>query len=287
VSAAEASPPLAGRNVLVTGISDRESLATAVGVELARQGARVLCTGLGPTPHHEGLSERARDHLATTFESCRKTVASEIGSDAETLVCDLTLDGSLRDLAGGLAARGISLDGVVHSVARDRTIGRRGAPTLLDVTREDFLDCLDVSAYSLIALLRELLGAGRLDRGASAVSLSYLAAERVVAHPYKTMAVAKAALERITVELAHELGRSHGVRVNAVRFSPWAASRAGGAIPGLAETAAACDAAAPLGNARPGDLAREVAHLLTPGHAITGEIRNVDGGYHLLAVGVG
>lgn len=280
-----AEPSLAGRTVLVTGITDPASLATAVGVEVARRGARVLCSALGPTPHHAGLSERARDHLATTFESSRKTVEREIGGEAEVLACDLTLDASVRDLAEELTGRGVALDGVVHSVARDRSIRRDGTEPLLRVSREVFLDCLDVSAWSLVALLRELVDARALARGASVVSLSYLGAERVVAHPYKNVAVAKAALERITIELAQELGVSHRTRVNAVRFSPYTASRAGGAIPGLAQAEAACAAAAALGNARPEDLAREVAHLLEPGHAITGEIRNVDGGYRLLAGG--
>lgn len=280
-----ASPSLAGRTVLVTGITDPASLATAVAAELARRGARVVCSVLGPTPHHPDLSTRARDHLASALECARKTIEREIGPEAETLVCDVTRDGSLRNLARELARRHLALDGVVHAVARDRTLGRDGAQPLLAVSREAFLDCLDVSAYSLIALMRELVEAGSLARGAGVVSLSYLGAERVVSHPYKNVAVAKAALERITVELADELGRSHGVRVNAVRFSPYAASRAGGAIPGLAASEAACDASTPLGNARPQDLAREVAHLLEPGQAITGEIRNVDGGYRLLAGG--
>ncbi len=276
---------LDGRTILVTGITDAASLATVVAAELARRGAHVVCSALGPTPHHEGLSTRAHDHLAATLESCRKTVDREVGGGAETIACDLTIDASIRDLGETLGGRGVSLDGVVHAVARDRTLARGGAPGLVDVSREDFLDCLDVSAYSLIALLRELLGTGTLARGASAVSLSYLAAERVVTHPYSTMAVAKAALERITVELAHQLGRSHGVRVNAVRFSPYTASRAGGSIRGLERAEAHADAVAPLGNAIPEDLAREVAHLLTPGLSVTGEIRNVDGGLHLLASG--
>lgn len=277
------TPRLAGRSYLVTGIADEASLATAVARELVAEGAHVLCSGLGPTPHHQALSERARDHLASSFESFRKTVERHVGAGAEALACDLRLDASLRDLAEDHARREVMLDGVVHAVARDRTLGRDGATPLIDVTRDEFLDCLDVSAYSLIALVRELLEAGVLGRGASVVSLSYLGAERVVDHPYKNVAVAKAALERITLELAHELGVSRGIRVNAVRFSPYAASRAGGAIPGLAAAEAACAEATALGNAHPEDLAREVVHLLRPGHAITGEIRNVDGGYRILA----
>jgi len=284
---AEAAGPLAGGRHLVTGIVDEASLATEVAREVVAQGGHVVCSGLGPTPHHEDLSERARDHLAAAYESFRKTVDRELGDAAETFACDLSLDASVRDLAASLARRGVALDGVLHAVARDRTIGRDGPRPLLATTREEFLDCMDVSAWSLVALLRELVDAGALACGASVVCLSYLGAERVVSHPYKNIGVAKAALERITVELADELGRSHGVRVNAVRFSPHAATRAGGAIPGLAEAEAACAAASPLGNARPRDLALEVAHLLRPGHAITGEIRQVDGGYRNLAAAAG
>jgi enoyl-[acyl-carrier protein] reductase I len=283
VDAPVIAAPLAGRRVLVTGIVDEASLATEVARELLRQGARLLCSGLGPPADPEALSARARDHLAASFESFRKTVERELGPEAESFACDLASDASIEALAAELAQREIALDGVLHAVARDRTLGPRGAKPLLEVTRQEFLDCLDVSAYSLLALLRGLRSAGALARGASVVSLSYVGAERVVSHPYRNVAVAKAALERITVELAHELGRSHGVRVNAVRFSPYAASRAGGAIPGLAEAEAACAEASPLGNARPRDLAREVAHLMHPDHAITGEIRHVDGGHRILA----
>ncbi len=282
---AAGSLPLEGRCFLVTGIADASSLATAIARELIESGARVVCSGLGPTPHHGPLSERAQNHLAEQWDSFCKTVELELGERATPLVCDLSLDASVSDLAAEFVRRGLVLDGLVHAVARDRTIRPDGARPLLEVTRDEFLDCLDVSAYSLIALCRELLAAERLAEGAGVVSLSYLGAERVVSHPYKNVAVAKAALERITIELAHELGRSHGIRVNAVRFSPYTASRAGGAIPGLLDAEQHAALASPLGNAGPTDLAREVAHLLRPDHAITGEIRHVDGGFRILAAG--
>jgi enoyl-[acyl-carrier protein] reductase I len=93
--------------------------------------------------------------------------------------------------------------------------------------------------------------------------------------------VAKAALERITTELAHELGKSHKIKVNAVRFSPYTASKAGGAIAGLSEAVLEAEEKSPLGNALPQDLAWEVAYLLRPYGKVTGEIRYVDGGYHI------
>jgi len=102
----------------------------------------------------------------------------------------------------------------------------------------------------------------------------------VTFHPYRNMSVAKAALERITIELADELGRSRGIRVNALRFSPYLGSKAGTATlePSDVEKA---ESMGPLGNAGPRDLALEIVHLMQPGLRITGEIRHIDGGYHI------
>jgi enoyl-[acyl-carrier protein] reductase I len=279
----EHRPVLAGRTVLVTGITDDASLATHVARSLREAGARLVCTGLGPTPFHASLSARARDHLAASYEAFRKTVEGALGSDTATIPCDLGIDASIAQLAGWLKEHDCALDGVVHAVAFDRTLRRGGHASLLETSREDFLECMNVSAYSLVALLRGLLSASVLRDGAGVVGLSYLGATRVVSHPYKNVGVAKAALERIAAELAAELGPARGVRVNVVRFSPYSASRAGGAIPGLVEAEAAAAARSPLGNAPPEALGAEVVHLLRPGGAVTGEVRHVDGGQHLLA----
>lgn len=277
-----AAHPLEGRGVLVTGIADAASLALPVAIALQRAGASLTCAGLGPTRHQAALSEAAQRYLAEAHATFRETVAKALGPDTPSLALDASLDASIADLARTLRERGVRLDGLVHAIALDRTIRRGEAKPLLEVTREEFLDCMNVSAYSLLALVRALLAEGVLARGAGVVALSYLGAERVMFHPYRNVGVAKAALERIARELAVEVGRSHGIRVNVVRFSPWSQSRAGGAIPGLDAAVTRCDEAAPLGNAAPAALAREVVHLLEPELGVTGEIRHVDGGYHVL-----
>jgi len=274
--------PLDGRRILVTGVMDEGSLAFTIAQELRRQGAVLVCVGLGPTPHHRGISPRAGEHLAAAWGSFERTIA-ELGADVVGLPIDVSLDASVDDVARQLARNSSTLDGVVHAIALDRTIRNGTVPPMMDVTRAQFLDCLDVSAYSLLALIRALLEADVLMRGASVVALSYLGAARVPSHPYRNIAIAKAALERLVIEMADELGRSHAMRVNAVRFSPWAASRAGGAIPRLAEAMQDAEERSPLGNARPEDLAIEVAHLLRSELRITGEIRHVDGGFHARA----
>jgi len=273
---------LAGTTILVTGVTDDASLALAIARELSAQGARLVCAGLGPTPHHGTLSPRAARYLETAWTSFRQAVAT-LNADVITLPFDAKLDASVMAIAEDLGRRDRVLDGVVHAIAMDPTIRGDSVAPLLAVTREQFLECLDVSAYSLLALVRALLDANVLRHGASIVTLSYIGAARVPAHPYRNIGIAKAALERLALEMADDLGRAHAIRVNTVRFSPWSSSRAGGAIPGLGDAMRAAHARSALGNARPDDLAREVAHLLEPGLRVTGEVRHVDGGFHGLA----
>lgn len=271
---------LSGCRVLVTGIADASSLALPIAKEIAAQGGELVCAGLGPAPGQTSLSEAARAYLARAHETFRQTVTSELSDAVPTFALDASLDESITALAEGLAAKQLAIDGVVHAIALDKTIRGGVARPLLDVTRQEFLDCMNVSAWSLVALTAALVRSGVLADGGSIVALSYLGAERVMTHPYRNIGIAKAALERIVRELAAELGPTRGVRVNAIRFSPFSASRAGGAIPGLDEAVAHAAARAPLGNATPQALAWEVAHLLRPDLAVTGEVRHVDGGYH-------
>jgi enoyl-[acyl-carrier protein] reductase I len=273
--------PLSGRCVLVSGIANETSLALPIAQVVRSAGAALVCTGLGPTRHHRDLSQAAEQYLRRAQDAYAATVRDHLGAEVPALIADATLENSLGDLAAELRRSGHALDGVVHAIAMDRTIRGGAAKPLLQVTQHEFIDCMVASAYSLLSLVRALLRADVLRPGASIVALSYLGAERVMPHPYRNIGIAKAALERLVRELAAELGPALGVRVNAVRFSPWSRSRAGGAIPGLDEAVAYSAARAPLGNADPESLAHEVAHLLRPGLGVTGEIRHVDGGYNV------
>ena len=277
------SARLEGRRILVTGIADDNSLALSVARSIAEAGAQLVCAGLGPTTHHTNVSEAGKRYLEQSKETFEATVRKHLGSDTPVLTLDASLDGSLDEAGDELRKRDLEVDGLVHAIAMDRTIRGGNALPLLQVSRSEFLDCLDISAYSLIAMARMLVSRDLLRDGASVVSLSYLGAERVMSHAYRNIGVAKAALERITRELAFELGRERRIRVNAVRFSPFTASRAGGAIPDLLAAVEKAEAAAPLGNATPEALGAEIVHLIDPVATITGEIRHVDGGYHTVA----
>ena len=271
---------LQDKRFLITGISDAGSLALHAAKAIVEQGGQVVCAGLGVTPHHTDLSDKARAYLSANEAAFREAVKAELGEDTPTLILDATQEDSMVDLATGLAEKGLHLDGFLHSIAMDRTIRNKQVKPLLEVTQAEFCDTLGVSAFSLVRITHHLLKTGALRDGSSICSLSYIAAEKVTFHPYRNMSVAKAALERITIELADELGRSRGIRVNALRFSPYLGSKAGTATlePSDVEKA---ESMSPLGNAGPRDLALEIVHLMQPGLRITGEIRHIDGGYHI------
>lgn len=274
--------PLEGYKFLITGITDSGSLALKIAKQVMAEGGTVVCSGLGFTPYHKGLSEKAENFLKKTYASFEETIQKELGSSVETFPLDVTLDDCMAEFGKDLQKKGIELDGFLHSIAMDKTI-RPGADVkpMLEVSKDDFFQAMDVSAYSLVALTRTLLQNNVLRKNSSVLALSYLGGEFVAQHPYKNIGVAKAALERIVKELAFELGKSHNMKFNAIRFSAYTGSKAGSAIQGLQE---ACDFAAdqsPLGNAEPEDLAYESAYLLRPYGRITGAIRYVDGGYHI------
>ncbi|MEM6262459.1 MAG: SDR family oxidoreductase [Bacteroidota bacterium] len=270
---------LANTTFLITGIADNHSLAMYTAKEIIRQGGKVVCTGLGVSPHHTHLSDKSKAFLEKNFQDFKQAVHEELG-DTMVEVLDVTLDEDIEAFAKKLNDEGVKLHGLLHAIAMDKTIRNKKVKPLLEVSMQEYCDTMDVSAYSLVRLTYHLLKHGVLQPGSSICSLSYIAAEKVTFHPYRNISIAKAALERISIELADELGRSHGIRVNVIRFSPYMGSKAGNATLEVSDVETS-NKMSPLGNAQPMDLAYEVVHLFRPGLRVTGEIRHVDGGYHI------
>lgn len=272
---------LKNRTYLITGIADEHSLAMYAAKAIISEGGKVICTGLGVSSFHQNLSKRAKAYLNKTFDDFRESIKMHLGKKASTEILDVTLDENIEFFANDLLKKNINIDGILHAVAMDKTIRNKKVKPLLEVSFNEFCETLDVSAFSLIRLTNSLFKSGVLNTGASICALSYIAAEKVTFHPYRNMSIAKAALERIVIELADEMGRHNGTRVNAIRFSTYLGSKAGAATL-TEEDVSTSDRISPLGNATPSDLANEVVHLFRPDSRITGEIRHVDGGYHIM-----
>jgi len=171
------------------------------------------------------------------------------------------------------------LDVLVHSLAN----GPEVQNALLDTSRHGYLAAVSASAYSMVSMVQRF---GPLMRpGGGVVSLSYLAAERVIPGYGGAMSSAKSALEGDTRTLAFEAGRRWGIRVNTISAGPLAsrAAKAIGTIERMVDYYAE-NAALPEANTAD-EVGWAAAFLCSPlASGITGETLHVDKGYHAMGM---
>ncbi len=252
---------LDGKVALIFGVANKNSIAWGIVQQLHAQGATIALSYAG-----EALAKRVMP------------LAEEIGCDFVEL-CDVTDDAQLDTVFEKFKERYGKLDVLVHSVAfapREDLDGR-----MVDVSRDGFLQALNVSAYSLIAMTQraELL----MTEGGSIMSMTYYASEKVMPR-YNAMAVAKSALENITRYLAADLGERN-IRVNAISAGPIKTLAAAG-IPGFRNMLKMAEDAAPMrrlvSQEEVGGTAVWLASDLSS--AVTGEVIYVDAGYHVMGM---
>ncbi len=255
---------LHGKNALIFGVANDHSIAWGIARALHDEGAEIGFSSV------ESLIERRVRPLA---ESIGSTFVEP---------CDVQSDEQIRTVFGRWAETHESLDILVHALAFARREDLEGG--FVDTSREGFALALDVSAYSLVALVRE--ARPLLRRGASVLTLTYYGAEKVVAN-YNVMGVAKAALEASVRYLAADLGPD-GVRVNAISAGPIRTLAASG-IAGFKRMYGAFAEVAPLrANITPEDVGRTAVYLASDlSNAVTGETIYVDGGFSILGVPTG
>ena len=253
---------LSGKNGLVMGVTNQRSLAWAIAQPLAEAGARLAFSYQG---------ERLRPTLEKLTAGMEGTVLAE---------CDVTRDDQLDALFDTLSSEMGRLDYVVHALAY--------APPatfehpFVEVGREDWRTALDVSAYSFVTVANR--AAALMPEGGSMVTLSYLAAERVVPH-YNMMGVAKAALEASMRYVAYDLG-PRGIRVNAISAGP-VRTVAARSIRGFGDMYSEASASSMLKRAiESSEVGGLGLSLLCDrlGGGITGETVYVDAGYHAIGM---
>ncbi len=289
---------LTGKRAFVAGVADDGGFGFAIAKALAEAGASV-CVGTWPPAMNIFLNLLERGKMeeslrlssggAMAFEKIYPLDAAyDSLADAPADIRenkrykergDFTIEGVTAALRQDFGPQG--LDIVVHSLANGPEVKK----PLLDTSRNGYLTAVGTSAYSLVAMVRNL--APLMRPGGSFLSLTYMAGERVIPGYGGGMSSAKAALEADTRTLAFEAGRRHGVRVNTISAGPLA-SRAATAIGFIHTMIEYCRANSPL----PRDLsASEVgataAFLASPlAAAITGTTIYVDNGYHAMGMAV-
>src|ERR1700735_1878275 len=155
------------------------------------------------------------------------------------------------------------------------------AGKVYDTSRAGFSLSLDISAFSLVALVQTLRE--QLNDGASVMALTYLGATQIVPN-YNLMGIAKAALESTMRYLAFDLG-DRGIRVNAISAGPikTASSRQVG---GFSRILDVVPKVAPLRrNVTPEDVGNVAAFLASDlSSAVTADVHFVDAGYHAMGM---
>jgi enoyl-[acyl-carrier protein] reductase I len=252
---------LHGKKALIFGVANDHSIAWGIAKALHDEGATLGFSSV------ESLIEKRVRPLATS-----------IGA---TFVepCDVQSDEDIARVIDRWRAEHGQIDILVHALAFAKREDLDG--TFVDTSRDGFALAMDVSAYSLVGVVR----AARplLHPGSSVITLSYYGAEKVVSH-YNVMGVAKAALEASVRYLAADLG-PEGVRVNAISAGPIRTLAAAG-IAGFKKLYGSFAEVAPLrSNISIQDVGKTALWLASDlSSAVTGEVVYVDGGFNILGV---
>jgi len=253
---------LDGKLGLVFGVANKRSIAWAIALAWAREGAKLAFTYQG---------ERLKDNV--------EELALAFGPDTLILPCDVTRDEQIAEVFQAVGAKFGKLHLMLHSVAFAPKEALEGE--FVNTTREAFRIAHDVSAYSLVALARA--AAPAMSDGGSIIAMSYYGAEKVVPH-YNVMGVAKASLEACTRYLAYDLGPKR-IRVNCISAGPVNTVAARG-IAGFTEILKQYEAKSPLRrNVTPDELGSTGVFLASDGAAaITGQVIYVDCGYQIMGL---
>lgn len=200
---------LAGKRIVVFGVANRKSVAHHIGCQLEEVGAEVIYVVRSPL-RREALAKRK--------------------PEAEIHVCDVAVDEQIEQLRETLAHRHRSIYGLVHSIAF-ADYGDRPRP-FHETPKEAFLQSVDVSCFSLIALANALRD--QLEPDGSVVTIS-ISTTRMASENYGWMAPVKAALDSSLAFLAKSFSRFSQVRFNAVAPGLLKTSASAG-IPGYVDS---------------------------------------------------
>lgn len=201
---------LEGRRIVIFGLANKKSVACAIGRVLIAAGAQLI------------LVVRGEQQAAA---------AAKLFPASPVFLCDVEDETQIIRVRDEIAAiLDGPIDGLVHSIAFANY--SEGLRPFHETRKADFLQALDISCFSLIAIaqhFKELLA-----REAAVVTLS-ISTTRMAAENYGYMAPIKAALESSLCFLAKSFSAFSAVRFNAVCPGLLKTSASAG-IPGYIES---------------------------------------------------
>ena len=242
-----------GKTFLVMGVANRKSVAYRIAQQLEAAGATVLYSVRTPS---------------------RAESVAKLLDGRRVFICDVEDPSQIEQLARNVQSESITLDGLVHSIAfADYPDGIR---PFHETTRRQFLQAVDISAFSLIAVCNALKDAFAKDASIVTIGIS---TTRMASESYGFMAPTKAALESSLAFLTKSFSRMSEVRFNAVAAGLLKTSASAG-IPGYVDSYLYAERIIPRGRAVATDeVAATATFLLSPrSSGITAQSIVVDAG---------
>ncbi|PHS11341.1 MAG: enoyl-ACP reductase [Blastopirellula sp.] len=229
---------LASKTIVVTGVANRKSIAYHIAKTLEECGVHVIYVVRSQT---------------------RKESLAKLLADKEIYICDVEHEEEIEQLKEQLSANHKVINGLVHSIAfADFSEGMR---PFHETTKKQFLQAVDISCFSLIALSNALKDLFSEDAAVVTISIS---TTRMASESYGFMAPIKAALDSSLAFLSKSFSKFSKVRFNAVGPSLLKTSASAG-IPGYVDAYLFAEQAIPRKQALATKEAADVAvFLLSP-----------------------
>jgi enoyl-[acyl-carrier protein] reductase I len=287
---------LKGKKAFIAGIGDDQGFGWAIAKALAEAGAEIIVGTWTPI-----LKIFTSSLSAGKFDASRLLSNGKLLEFAKIYALDASFDNpedvpeEIRENkrykdAGGYTISEVcqaigqdfgKIDIFVHSLANAPEVQK----PLLETSRKGYLTALGSSSYSFISLLAHL--GPYINEQGSALTLTYIASERVIPGYGGGMSSAKAALESDTRTLAWEAGRKWNIRVNTISAGPLR-SRAAKAIGFIDYMIHYSQENAPLKKElSASEVANVAAFLSSPlASAVTATTFYVDNGLHAMGVSV-
>jgi enoyl-[acyl-carrier protein] reductase I len=200
---------LENKNILVTGVANKKSVAWFIAKTLEEEGANVI------------YSVRSED---------RKKSLEILLRNKTVFVCDVEKEEEIERLKTQVTEQQKVLHGLVHSIAFANY--SEGMKPFHETTKKDFLQSIDISCYSLIHLANTFKDL--FDQQASVVTVS-ISTTRMAAENYGYMAPSKAALDSALCFLAKSFSAFSKVRFNSINPGLLKTSASAG-IPGYVDS---------------------------------------------------
>lgn len=288
---------LKGKIAFIAGIGDDQGFGWAIAKALAEAGATILVGTWTPI-----LKIFTTSLNAGKFDASRRLSNGSLMEFAKIYPLDASFDRpedvpeevrenkrykdvghyTISEVAEAIARDFGNIDILVHSLANAPEVQN----PLLATSRKGYLAAISSSAYSFVSLISHF--GPLMNPSGLALSLTYLASERIIPGYGGGMSSAKAALESDTRTLAWEAGRKWDIRVNTISAGPLG-SRAAKAIGFIDRMIDYSEANAPLGSKKlqASEIGNVAAFLASPlASAVTGTIIYVDNGLHAMGVAV-